>query len=576
MLRALKHLFVFEALRASARNRRLVVTGESMRKLALLALAFAAPLLARDYNTAPSLANPAGMTVVSVSSVGALQSAVSNIQNNQMIELADGTYSLTQSLFFNSAATSTRTNIGIRSASRNPAACIIQGAGMSGGIPHGIHVSRTSGMLIADLTIRLVANHAIQIAGETTVSNVQMYNLRLIDTGEQFIKGSTSGYQGGSDSGLVEYCLMSYTTQGTTYTNGVDIHGGDGWIIRHNRFERVNVIPGGIGPAVLMWNGSSNTICEANTFINCETAIAFGLSDRAAPQTDHSGGVIRNNFIYRAPGTPSGVDSPDCSILVWDSPNTKVLNNTVIQSGTYANAIEYRFSTTGAEIRFNLCDGAIFDRGGGTGANTVAGNVINAQSGWFTAAASGNLRLSAGAPASVVDAAATHASVTSDYDGYARPAGAAPDIGGSERGGAAAAPPSAPANLIAVANQSLGIDLTWTDASTNEDGFRVERSVAGGAFSARVSLPAGSASYADTGLIEGTQYNYRVIAFNTAGDSAPGNSAGTTASQSPASGSSGGSSGGSGGCSATFGGSGLLAMASLLFFTLTLKRRKLS
>ena len=97
-----------------------------------------------------------------------------------------------------------------------------------------------------------------------------------------------------------------------------------------------------------------------------------------------------------------------------------------------------------------------------------------------------------------------------------------------------------------------------------------------GTFSARVSLPAGSASYADTGLIEGTQYSYRVIAFNTAGDSAPSNSAGTTASQSPASGSSGGNSGGSGGCSATIGGSGLLAMASLLCFTLTLKRRKLS
>ena len=97
-----------------------------------------------------------------------------------------------------------------------------------------------------------------------------------------------------------------------------------------------------------------------------------------------------------------------------------------------------------------------------------------------------------------------------------------------------------------------------------------------GTFPARVSLPTGSASYADTGLIEGTQYSYRVIAFNTAGDSAPSSSAGTTASQSPASGSSGGSSGGSGGCSATFGGSGLMAMASLLFFTLTLKRRKLS
>lgn len=526
-----------------------------MLRMTLVLLCLCAPLASKDYTTAPALANPGGTTVVSVSTVSALQNAVANIADNQIIELADGTYSLTQSLFFNGAASVTRTNIGIRSASRNPAACIIQGNGMSsatGSIPHGIHVSKTSGMLIADLTIRNVYYHAIQLAGETGVTGVRIYNCRLLDTGEQFIKGSASGYGGGSDNGIVEYTLMKYSTQGTTYTNGVDIHGGDNWIIRHNRFELVNLIPGGIGPAVLMWNGCTNTLCEGNTFINCETAIAFGLIDRAAPQTDHAGGIIRNNFIYRASGTPTGVDTPDCSILIWDSPNTKCLNNTIVQSGSYANGIEYRFSTTGAEIRYNLLDCAITDRGGGTSSNTVSGNVVNAQASWFVAPGSGNLRLSATAPASVIDAATAHASVTDDYDGNARSAGAAPDMGACEANATPPAPavPSAPTNCAASAQSGLQISVTWTDTSSNETGFRIERSVSGGAYSTLTTASANATSHLDTGLTEGVQYSYRVIATNAVGDSAASNTAGATATSTAPPGGSNGSSGGGGGCSA--------------------------
>lgn len=540
-----------------------------MLRMTLVLLCLCGTLPARDYTAAPALANPGGVTVVSVSTAAQLQNAVSNIADNQIIELADGTYTLTQSLFFNAGATVTRTNIGIRSASRNPAACIIQGNGMSsstGTIPHGIHVSKTSGMLIADLTIRNVYYHAIQLAGETGVTGVRIYNCRLLDTGEQFIKGSASGFGGGSDNGIVEYTLMKYTTQGTTYTNGVDIHGGDNWIIRHNRFELVNLIPGGIGPAVLMWNGCSNTVCEGNTFINCETAIAFGLIDRAAPQTDHAGGVIRNNFIYRASGTPAGVDTPDCSILIWDSPNTKCLHNTILQSGSYANGIEYRFSTTGAEIRYNLLDCAITDRGSGTSANTVGNNVINAQASWFVAPGSGNLRLNASAPAGVVDAAASHASVSDDYDGNARPAGTASDMGACENNATPPTPttPSAPTNCAAVALAGLRISVSWTDTSSNETGFRIERSVSGGAFTTLTTAAANATSHLDTGLTEGVPYSYRVIASNTVGDSAASNTATATATSSAPSG--GGGSGGGGGCSAREGGRlwALAALAGLL------------
>ena len=43
-------------------------------------------------------------------------------------------------------------------------------------------------------------------------------------------------------------------------------------------------------------------------------------------------------------------------------------------------------------------------------------------------------------------------------------------------------PPTAPGNLAAAAVSSSRIDLTWTDNSSNEQGFKVERSTDGVTF----------------------------------------------------------------------------------------------
>ncbi len=529
-----------------------------LRTTALLLLVGVCPaLFAKDWTPAPALADPAGTTRVIVSNNSQLQTAISNIQSNQLIVLAAGTYTLASTLWLGGSAA--LSNIGIRGATGNPSDVTVQGNGMTGNIPHGIWVGDVNGILIADLTIQSVANHPVQVTVDCNAPH--FYNCRLRDSGEQLIKGSSGGSWGtGCDNGIVEYCHFSYTTQGTTYTNGVDVHGGDNWIIRHCRFERVNLIPGGIGPAVLMWNGSTNTICEGCTFINCECAIAFGLVDRTAPQYDHSGGVIRNNFIWRASGTPAGVDTPDCSILVWDSPNTKVLNNTVLQNGSYASGIEYRFHTTGAEIRYNLLDCSILDRGSGTSGNTIAGNVTNAQAAWFVNPAQGNLRLSSSAPASVIDAAATHADVNDDYDGNTR--GTAPDIGAHEYNGQPTAP-SAPTGCNATSLGNLEIRVGWSDASTNEDGFRIERAVGQSAFLTLTTVGAGTTAHTDTGLTEGQEYRYRVVAYNAVGDSASSNTASATAATAPPAGGSGGQggkSGGGGGCSLPAGSSPLAVL----------------
>lgn len=83
--------------------------------------------------------------------------------------------------------------------------------------------------------------------------------------------------------------------------------------------------------------------------------------------------------------------------------------------------------------------------------------------------------------------------------------------------GAGPAIPAAPTTLTASAISSSRIDLAWADASDNEDDFRVERAVAGGAFGQIASVGAGVTTFSDTTVSPSTAYSYRVRAHNAGG-----------------------------------------------------------
>jgi hypothetical protein len=61
------------------------------------------------------------------------------------------------------------------------------------------------------------------------------------------------------------------------------------------------------------------------------------------------------------------------------------------------------------------------------------------------------------------------------------------------------------------------INLSWTDGSTDESGFYVERSTDGANFTQIGATGANTTTYSSTGLSGGTPYYYRVRAYNTAG-----------------------------------------------------------
>ncbi len=283
-------------------------------------------------------------TVIQVSTVAELQSAVSNLTSNSTILIVDGVYDLSNTLIIDGGVT----DVTLRGASGNREAVVLRGRGMAnssyGNTPHGFLIRKSNRVTIADLTIRDFYFHNVQIQGEQDAQATRLYNLKLIDAGEQLVKVSSGGPPAPyADDGIVECSYLGYTDRSRDwYTNGVDVLAGARWVIRDNVFENIRAPQGQLaGPAILMWRNSIDTIIERNLFFECDRAIAIGLSSpdpsRARDgnsQYDHQGGIVRDNIIYRA-------GSGGVGITAEYARGFKNYHNTVIINGTFSHgAIE--------------------------------------------------------------------------------------------------------------------------------------------------------------------------------------------------------------------------------------------
>jgi hypothetical protein len=93
-------------------------------------------------------------------------------------------------------------------------------------------------------------------------------------------------------------------------------------------------------------------------------------------------------------------------------------------------------------------------------------------------------------------------------------------------------PPVAPTGLTATPASSSQINLTWTDNSNNEAGFKIERCAGAGCsdpdFTQIAAVGVGVTNYSNTGLPASATYIYRVRAYNAGGDSNYSNEASAT------------------------------------------------
>jgi predicted phage tail protein len=80
--------------------------------------------------------------------------------------------------------------------------------------------------------------------------------------------------------------------------------------------------------------------------------------------------------------------------------------------------------------------------------------------------------------------------------------------------------PNAPTNLLATAVSSSQINMSWTDNSNNEVGFKVYRSSDGVNFVEVFRAGPNITNYAAAGLTSNTSYHFRVRAYNDMGGSA--------------------------------------------------------
>ena len=344
--------------------------------------------------------DPSIYSILEVDTAQELADACWDLQSDQAILIAPGTYDLSAVQFPNGVdgrltvgryGAPPISNIQIRGATGTPEDVVLLGAGMLDPIvPFGFQIFTASDVLIADLSIGNVYYHAVAVQGDQGARQVRLYHDRLFDAGQQIVKASGSG----ADDVAIEYSEIFYTVgaiqhpegspPNSCYTNGIDGLGVAGWIVRDNLIRAIKCQNGDLaGPAVLLWQGSSGSLVERNTFLDSSRGVHLGLGEG-----DHTGGVVRNNFFRWEPSAAYQVD-----VAIYStSPGSRVLHNTVLTHGLYPNAVEIRFpSASGVVVQSNLLDAAVTAR---DGANpTLIDNLTTADPAWFVDEQAGDLHL---------------------------------------------------------------------------------------------------------------------------------------------------------------------------------------
>jgi hypothetical protein len=411
--------------------------------------ALTAPVLAARLGaeSCPPLPPPTG-PVVTVSTVSALEAAVSGATPGQTILVAPGHYDLDGAYLRIAAA-----GVTLRGQGGDREAVVLDGNYVTTEIVQVV----ASNVTVADLTLREAYDHPIHVmpSASAATNGTLVYNLHVVDPGQQAIKVNPL-VPGGpyADGGTVACSHIEMTDAGRQrvrdgcYTGGVDAHAARGWTVRDNVIEGFWCASGLSEHAVHFWKESRDTTVERNVLRDNARGIGFGLlasataarawADVPCPAAggtyvDHFGGIARNNAVSaHAAGLFASEYGFDCGVCLWQACGAQALHNTVWSGDPAASfsSVEWRFANTSATVTNNLVNVALRERDGAEA--TLGGNVTGADASWFVSAGSGDLHLVPSASAAIDQGVVS--GVTDDLDGEPRPRGAAADVGADETG----------------------------------------------------------------------------------------------------------------------------------------------
>ncbi|MFT4653420.1 MAG: hypothetical protein ACJA0G_000216 [Kangiellaceae bacterium] len=304
---------------------------------------------------------------VEVTNVQQLRSALNaanKAKTPTAILLADGIYKL-----LGSPLKIVADNITIRSQSGIRENVVIAGSKMDEGIGVLIDVSADYFTLVG-VTLKNARWHLIQVRAEKDADFFHLNNCILQDAGQQLLKVSHAKNGPYANFGVVKNSLFEYTAGigPNYYIGGIDAHHSVNWLVQNNTFKNIASPAKRVAEhAIHFWKDSKNNRTLNNLIINSDRGIGYGLTNS---ENQNEGGIISNNIIVH---TASNHLFADVGIGLESSPNTVVTNNIIFSTGTYPNAIEYRFKrTTGVFITGNVTNKAIKSRDGATA--TVSGN----------------------------------------------------------------------------------------------------------------------------------------------------------------------------------------------------------
>jgi hypothetical protein len=381
---------------------------------------------------APGLPPP-DARAVRVSGVEALFAAVEGAAPGATVLLADGRYDLPRRLDLKTD------RLTLRGASGRRERVVLDGK--AHGLGELVSISRSSGVIIADLSIANARWNGFKINSEQGVQDLTIYNCEIHNVWQRGVKGVAVPPKD-RDSVRpsrfrVQYCYFHNDRAkefaddpadrpdnfNGDYLGGLDVMFAKDWTVSDNVFEGLRGRTGQGRGAIFFWHESEGCVIERNVIIDCDSGICLGNSHLPGDLELHARRcVVRNNFITRA---------PEQGILADYTADSQIVHNTIHDpQNRLGRLIRLVHRNDGLLVANNLLSGPEV-RNESQSRIRLERNVARDLTDFLAAPARGDLHLASPVP-DAVDRALVLSGVAEDFD--RSPRGEKPDIGAHEFG----------------------------------------------------------------------------------------------------------------------------------------------